>query len=155
MRCRRPLAHSQPKNQAIPTHEQATIGGSQNVEPIMRGRDVEQISATIDDYFMGMYRSDPKLIEKAFTADAVIEGHTGGRYLRMIRSGFADFVAAQASAEKAGEPFDMKIVSVDVTEDAAMVKVSDRYIGRDFVDYLSLLKVDGRWRIVHKSWHSA
>ncbi len=121
----------------------------------MRERDIENVAKTVDDYFLGMYRSDSQLILRAFSSDAVIEGHTGGRYHRMTRQEFADFVAEQPSAEKAGEPFDMRIVSIDISVNAAAVKVADRYIGRDFIDYLSLLEIDGRWRIVHKSWYSA
>ena len=120
----------------------------------MSSEDLKAIEATIDDYFYGMYRSDRTLIERAFTAEAAIEGLTEGRYMRMSRADFADFVAKQDSAEEAGEPFEMQIVSLDITVDAAFVKVADRYIGRDFIDYLSLLKTDSGWRIVHKSWHS-
>jgi hypothetical protein len=120
----------------------------------MSKEDLDAIAATVDDYFYGMYRSDGSLIEKAFTEDALIIGHTEGSYAQMTRADFAGFVAKQASADEAGEPFDMRIVSVDVTVDAAVVKVADRYLGRDFIDYLTLIKKDGRWVIAHKAWHT-
>nr|WP_274622356.1 nuclear transport factor 2 family protein [Myxococcus fulvus] len=45
------------------------------------------------------------------------------------------------------------VLKVDVTGRAAVVKVSVRTARWDFIDYISLLKVDGRWRIVAKVHH--
>ncbi|WP_223750362.1 nuclear transport factor 2 family protein [Myxococcus sp. XM-1-1-1] len=45
------------------------------------------------------------------------------------------------------------VLQVDVTGSAAVVKVSARTAKWDFIDYISLLKVDGRWRIVAKVYH--
>nr|BDT32578.1 hypothetical protein MFMH1_22470 [Myxococcus sp. MH1] len=45
------------------------------------------------------------------------------------------------------------MLHVDVTGSAAVVKVSARTAKWDFIDYISLLKVDGRWRIVAKVYH--
>lgn len=47
----------------------------------------------------------------------------------------------------------MDIQSVDVEGDAASVKVTDDFAGMRFTDYLSLLKIDGRWTIVSKLYH--
>jgi hypothetical protein len=52
-----------------------------------------------------------------------------------------------------GEAFDMRIVSTGVTGQVATVKVADLYRGLRFTDYLSLVKVDGQWRIVNKTFH--
>ncbi|WP_141331988.1 nuclear transport factor 2 family protein [Myxococcus sp. AB025B] len=45
------------------------------------------------------------------------------------------------------------VPQVDVTGSAAVIKVSVRTAKWDFIDYISLLKVDGRWRIVAKVYH--
>ena len=66
--------------------------------------------------------------------------------------GFVALAEDQPSAEAAGEEFDMRIVSIDVSGQAAVVKVADKYIGRDYIDYLSLLKVGGEWLIYNKIW---
>lgn len=42
---------------------------------------------------------------------------------------------------------------VHITGDVASVKVIDEFAGARYSDYLSLLKVDGRWLIVNKVWH--
>lgn len=41
---------------------------------------------------------------------------------------------------------------VDVTENAAVVKVMLDYPGWKGLDYLALSKIDGKWMIVSKSW---
>lgn len=41
---------------------------------------------------------------------------------------------------------------LDVTENAAVVKVKLDYPAWDGVDYLALSKIDGKWMIVSKSW---
>ncbi|MCP2072778.1 UNVERIFIED_ORG: hypothetical protein J2Y77_002214 [Pseudomonas lini] len=42
------------------------------------------------------------------------------------------------------------MLSIDVTGDAAAVKVTDDYLGMRFTDYLSLLNINYRWMIVNK-----
>jgi hypothetical protein len=44
-------------------------------------------------------------------------------------------------------------ISVDITGDAAAAKVIDDYVGMRFTDYLSLLKIKGRWMIVNKLYY--
>lgn len=44
------------------------------------------------------------------------------------------------------------IVSIDITGNAAVAKTDLVWPGIHYVDYLSLLKVGGRWLIVHKTW---
>ncbi|MEP6768615.1 MAG: nuclear transport factor 2 family protein, partial [Acidobacteriota bacterium] len=55
--------------------------------------------------------------------------------------------AASAGKEEAG---DLRIVSVDVSADAASVKVQEDYEKSRYIDYLSLLKIGGGWKIVAK-----
>ena len=114
--------------------------------------EMQQISECVERYFQGMYQSDGAILRSAFHASAAITGNTEGKYAAMDVDSFVSFAEKQASAAAAGEAYDMRIVAIDVSGDAAMVKVADRYIGRDFIDYLSLLKVDGAWLIHNKIW---
>ena len=52
-----------------------------------------------------------------------------------------------------GEDYDMRIVSVDMTGNEAVAKVEDLYSGFRFTDYLSLLRIDGTWFIIHKTFY--
>jgi len=114
--------------------------------------EITAITKTIDDYFQGMYRSDRTLIEKAFHADGIICGHFDGAYRRRTRDNFAEFVSTVPPPAKNGVPYDMAIVAIDVSGDAAVVKVRDLYLNRYFIDYLTLLKSGGAWRIINKTY---
>ena len=45
-----------------------------------------------------------------------------------------------------------RIVSVDMRGTAAVVKTDLSWPNVHYVDYLSLLKVEGEWKIVNKIW---
>ena len=50
----------------------------------------------------------------------------------------------------AGVP--MRIVLVDVAHDAAVARVEEDYPGARYIDYLSLLKLGGEWKVVSKTY---
>jgi hypothetical protein len=47
---------------------------------------------------------------------------------------------------------DRRIENIDVTGNAAVVKVILDYPGAEITDYMSMLKIDGRWWIVNKTF---
>lgn len=47
----------------------------------------------------------------------------------------------------------IQMESVDATDSAASVKVNISFPAFEFTDYLSLLKIDGKWLIVGKIYH--
>jgi hypothetical protein len=62
-----------------------------------------------------------------------------------------DYISPAPS--KNDEAYYMKIVSVDITDNIAQVKVFDLYLGKYFTDYLSLIKVNDNWIIMNKMFH--
>ena len=66
-----------------------------------------------------------------------------------------DYIAG-APGEPAADEAQRKrrIVMVDVTGDAAIAKIELDYPNVFFTDYMSLLKIDGEWKIVAKIFHS-
>jgi hypothetical protein len=118
--------------------------------------DRNQIAQTIDLYFSGMYRSRGEDIEASFHPNATISGYRGdgGDLVEMNRDNFRDFVTSQPPPAENGEPFDMKIDSVETRGRVAMVRVTDRYLNKMFTDLLLLVKTDEGWRIYSKVWHA-
>jgi len=81
--------------------------------------------------------------------------------MRFVRDGalqmrtFRDYIAGANGAPAADEASRRRrILSVDVTGDAAMGKVELDYPQARLTDDLSLLKVDGEWTIVGKIFSS-
>lgn len=66
---------------------------------------------------------------------------------------FPDY-AAGASGKPADDEAKRKrrIVMIDVTNDAAIAKIILEYPGVTLTDYMTLLKVDGKWQIVAKAF---
>ena len=115
--------------------------------------DLDLISHTVQYYFDGMYHGDIELLKKAFHPDAFLFGHLRGEYMHFSAKDWFNIVKERPVPSKEGEEYDMRIVSTDVTEDAATVKVADLYMGLRFTDYLTLSKVDGEWVIINKAFH--
>ena len=114
--------------------------------------DLVAIEAVVEAYFEGLYLSDTKRLERAFHPSARIMGYDEGKLIDNPIDTFIAFVGRVTPPAEEGEAFDMEIVSVDIQGSAAAVKVADLYKGLRFTDYLSLLKIDGTWKIVSKTF---
>ena len=111
--------------------------------------DVEAITAKIDGYVRGCQTGDGTHLKEAFHPDARMFGHVGpDRYDVPIFGGMDAAVAHQPTVDH-----DAKILSIDVSGDAACVKLAEaRFWGQDFIDYFLLSRIDGEWQIVAKSF---
>ncbi|MCP4274707.1 MAG: nuclear transport factor 2 family protein [Gammaproteobacteria bacterium] len=115
--------------------------------------DIELIQKTVQYYFDGCYHSDVEKLKKAFHPNSQVIGYFDGSLSFESLDGFLEFIKATPAPSESGEEYDMKIVSIDVTANEAVAKVTDLYLGLRFTDYLSLLKVDGNWVIVNKMYY--
>jgi hypothetical protein len=115
--------------------------------------DLELIRQTVWDYFEGMYHSDVERLKKAFHPSAFLMGYFQGNFAQIPLEDWLGMIDKTLAPSKDGEAFDMKIVSADITENIAVVKVADLYRGLRFTDYLTLIKLEDGWKIVHKSFH--
>ena len=84
---------------------------------------------------------------------ACLFGHLQGASVHVSLNQWIEMIESRPVPAEAGEAFDMRIVSTDVTGQVATVKVADLYRGLRFTDYLSLARVDGQWLIVNKTFH--
>jgi hypothetical protein len=78
-----------------------------------------------------------------------------------VREGkFWQLTSEEYIARSPGKPADdeaqrrRSIESVDITGNAAVAKVVLDYPQVKFTDYMSLLKIDGEWRIVNKTFYA-
>ncbi|MBI4765479.1 MAG: nuclear transport factor 2 family protein [Deltaproteobacteria bacterium] len=115
--------------------------------------DMQRIRQTVQLYFEGMYHSDVDKLRKAFHPGAVLMGYYSGNLAHIPLEKWLEMVAARPAPAKNGEEYNMRLVSLDLTENVAAVKVRDLYLGLWFTDYLSLLKIEDEWVIVNKIFH--
>ena len=114
---------------------------------------LEKITQTVQYYFDGMYHSDTEALKKAFDPDAFLHGYFEGQLVHLPFNAWLKQVEGRPAPSNSDEVYDMKIVSVDITENIAQVKVLDLYLGKYFTDYLSLIKVENKWVIMNKMFH--
>ena len=112
------------------------------------------IEALVQDYFLGMYEGDVERLRRIFHPQCWLFGENRGGRHEFPLSGFLDQIASEPVPKAEGEPFDMRLVSVDRTGSVAVAKVEVRYQGRRYTDYLTLQKAAVDWSIVGKLFYS-
>ena len=115
--------------------------------------DESEIRDTIQTYFDCMYESSAEKARAAFHPNAKITGYLEDELHQMSVDEFAEFVGGQPSAKANGEAARLDIVSLDIAGATAVAQVRDDYLGKTFLDNLSLLKADNRWSIYNKLFH--
>ncbi len=110
------------------------------------------IREVVGHYLYGLKHNDVESLKKAFWPEAKLffvkrDGGLG----QLTQSQWYEGFAASAGKEEEG---DLHITSVDITDNAASVRVEEDYPTSVYVDYLSLLKFNGEWRIVNKIYTS-
>ena len=124
-------------------------GSSANAQTENSKSEIEQITATLMDYIEGTANGEPDRLKKAFHPDFNLYTVTEQDSLR-IRSG-EKYIAGIKEGEKANRIG--RIVSIDYEKDAAMAKAEIVVPNwRIFTDYFLLLKYEGSWKIVQKSY---
>lgn len=111
--------------------------------------EIQQISETIMLYIDGTANGNPDKVKKAFHRDFNLYTVTSEDSLR-IRSG-AKYISAIKKGKKNSRIG--RIISIDYEKDTAIAKAEITIPNwRIFTDYFLLLKYDGVWKIVHKSY---
>lgn len=119
----------------------------------MNCTEITAITNTVRDYVEGMVFNDEAKLRRAFHAKAAIIGHfVGGRFEWLSLDQFAEAIKGPGPAP-AGSEAVWDVISVDISGDSAVVKINDEFAGLRFTDTLSLLKIEGAWRIVNKIYY--
>lgn len=112
----------------------------------------DAVRVPLENYLKGHATGDGEFMRKAF--------HTEGNLI-FIRDGkfttrsFADYIAGFTGKPAADEAARKRsIESIDVAGNAASAKIILDYPATRFVDYMSLLKIDGEWKIVTKIFYA-
>ncbi|MBP9083537.1 MAG: nuclear transport factor 2 family protein [Bacteroidia bacterium] len=111
--------------------------------------EIPQITNTLMDYIEGTANGEPERLRKAFHPDFKLYAVSDTDSL-LVRSG-EKYIANIKPGEKANRIG--RIISIDFEKDAAMAKAEIVVPGwRIFTDYFLLLKYEGSWKIVQKSY---
>jgi hypothetical protein len=115
-----------------------------------RWADEAAIRQTVQYYFDGGKNRDSVALRKAFHPEARMLFAKDGK---LVVVPIGEYIARVAGAKlKPGEvdSTTRRVAEVDVAGDAAIAKLELERPDAFLTDYMSLLKVDGRWMIVNK-----
>ena len=124
------------------------------VPPTARAADPAQadpaVRAPVEAYLRGHVTGDGEEWRKAFHPSAMVTGVRDGKLVSVSAPEFIARAPGKPAADEAQRK--RRVVSIDVSGDAALAKVELDYPKVFFVDYLSLLRIDGEWKIAQKTY---
>lgn len=110
----------------------------------------KEIKAVISDYFSGIYTGDITQLEGVFHSEGQLFGDINGKpYFKTITE-YIDGVSNRKSPKDLGEDFKMEICSIEILGHIAIVKAQVPMLGYNYLDLLSLTKINDAWKIVNK-----
>lgn len=110
-----------------------------NAEILQSSREMKEARETIQKYIDGA-NGDLKVLKEAYNEKALINGNPIEALFRSVEY----YGQTQATA---------RIDYIDISGHAGMAKVIvEDWHGEDYVEYLQLLKENGRWTIISKAF---
>lgn len=111
----------------------------------------EAVSGVLQTYFDALYHCDTDKLIEVFHPNAIYATADETPFLHRTMEEYVPVVAARQSPASRGEP------RKDIVDEIRFAGANTAFacvrcsIGsRDFVDFLTLVRVDGRWRIMAK-----
>jgi putative lumazine-binding protein len=131
---------------------EATRKGGASMSNTATATDRDAITEVMQLYMDGAADGDVSKLEAAFHEQAWMFGEMGGQRLDMPIKEF--FGLAHAQPLKTDDTFEARLVAVEQTDNAATAVVEEdgAWGSVSFVDYFTLARIDGDWKIVNKTF---
>ncbi|MBE4948424.1 nuclear transport factor 2 family protein [Chryseobacterium culicis] len=128
-------------------------GLAQNVKEMNTAQTPEtEIRNVIENYyFKGIYEGNTELLKKAFFKEALLFGDVSGvPYFKTVQQ-YIEGVGSRVSPEKSGKLFHAEIISLEVINSIAMVKLNVKMYNFNYYNFITFNKIEGKWMIVNKT----
>ncbi|MFJ7281938.1 nuclear transport factor 2 family protein [Pseudomonas sp. NPDC099000] len=109
------------------------------------------VIATANQYVEGLRVGSAEGVAQAFHKDAVMYGFTNGELLGGPIKNLFDFVQKNGNAPEITTRLD--VLAITPTTAVVRVDMEKDAIGADYNDYLTLIKIDGTWKVIAKVYH--
>lgn len=117
--------------------------------------DAKAVEAAVQTYLDGLYEGDADKLASVFHPTSALTWEENGVLTPLPRDQWLDAVRNRPSAKARGLSRHDEILQIDqASPTMAFVKLKCAIPPRFFTDYLSLLKVEGRWQIAQKVFAS-
>ncbi|AZZ76771.1 nuclear transport factor 2 family protein [Pseudomonas neuropathica] len=109
------------------------------------------VIATANQYVEGLRIGSAQGVAQAFHKEAVMYGFTNGELLGGPIKNLFDFVETNGAAPEISTRLD--VLAITPTTAVVRVDMETDAIGADYNDYLTLIKIDGVWKVIAKVYH--
>lgn len=117
----------------------------------MTPRDHQQVAALMEAYFEGLHHADSVMLRRVFHPQLAYICATDGDELYLDLDTYMTRVDGRTPPSERGDPRDEAILEIAFgSPRIARVTARMSMMGRDFLDYLTLVRHDAEWRIVTK-----
>ena len=118
-----------------------------------KSKDELEVVAVIEQYVESYINADVPALRDVFASDAIMNGYLDGRLLEGTPEPFIQQVAANPPLKSSGLELKYNIEHVSITHNAASAVVREIGFGPyNFTDYMHLLKRNGVWKIISKTF---
>lgn len=119
------------------------------MQTISAQTDLEAITSTLNDYLEGTANGEPERVKRAFHPELNLYSVRNDSVNVWYGQDYTDGIKQGKKSNRIG-----RIVSIDYENNAAVGKIEIVMPGpkRIYTDYLMLLKYQGQWKIIHKSF---
>ena len=114
----------------------------------------QEITQVVQTYFDGLYEGDTAKLATIFHPSSHLFANMDGTFIDWPREEWFEVIKSRGASPAAkGLPRHDRIVSIDMAdENTAVVTCECAVQPRYFTDFLSLIRIDGDWKIVSKSF---
>ncbi|MEM7472268.1 MAG: nuclear transport factor 2 family protein [Pseudomonadota bacterium] len=119
----------------------------------MSADDIAEIRRVITQYVEGYLNADVPALKEAFAEDAVMNGYLGDRLIEGTPAFFIKNAGDNPPIASQGGNPTYDIGEVEIRGNAAAVTLQEHDFGEtNFTDFMHLIKRDGAWKIISKTF---
>lgn len=119
---------------------------------IAQSTEIDAVRVPLENYLKGHATGEGEFFRKAFHTEGNMVWIRDGKFT--TRS-FAEYIAGASGKPPSDEAKRKRsIEGIDIAGNAASAKIILDYPSVRFVDFMTLLKIDGEWKIVSKVFYA-
>jgi hypothetical protein len=121
--------------------------------PALTGAESEEqaVREAVGHYLKGQATGDGEHYRRVFHPEARLFAVRNGEFWQLTSAEYADRAPGAPAEDEAQRQ--RRIDMIDIAGNAAVAKVTLDYPQVRYSDYLSLLKIDGTWKVVNKTFY--
>ena len=121
----------------------------------LRYAELSAIRDVAEKYAEGCQTGNIALLRSIFHPQAMMYGVSGDNVVMTPIEGLYAYIEANDPPQKTGEPHQSIVSAIRVEGNAATVEtVQESAFGSDYTNFFQLLKIEGKWMIVSKSYNA-